>query len=205
MEAVRQGIRQGRLAPGQRLIEADLTASLGVSRSSLREALLRLESDGLVEIVRNRSAIVRKLSKRDVQDLMQIRGALESLGANLAALNVRNGEATDELKAVAELWAKAPPVDGFEDFIRENERFHRAIVEASGNDQLIAAVRRLNMDLFTPQFRSRIDLEARTASAEEHRAILRAIMSGDGGAAQTAMAGHIGHTQAQLEAMFGAS
>lgn len=69
LEHLRQGIVRGRYAPGQRLIEADLTDELGVSRGPLREAMRRLSADDLLEIVPNRGAIVRRLSLREMLEL----------------------------------------------------------------------------------------------------------------------------------------
>ena len=69
LQHVRDGIFQGHYAPGQRLIEADLTRELGISRGPLREALHRLAADKILEIVPNRGAIVRRLSKREMLEL----------------------------------------------------------------------------------------------------------------------------------------
>ena len=81
---LRDGIFQGQYAPGQRLVEADLTRELGISRGPLREALHRLAADKLLEIVPNRGALVRRLSLREMLELFSIRIALETLAVREA-------------------------------------------------------------------------------------------------------------------------
>src|ERR1700733_7756520 len=80
---LREAIFAGRIVPGQRLIANDLTEQLGVGRGSIREAFQRLAADGLLDIVPNRGAIVRRLSRDSVRELFQIRVNLEGLGSRL--------------------------------------------------------------------------------------------------------------------------
>jgi DNA-binding transcriptional regulator YhcF (GntR family) len=82
---VREGMRQGRLVPGQRLAEPDLMQRLSVSRGTVREALVHLRAEGLVELERYRGARIRILSRRKVIELNQIRGVAEGLAARLVA------------------------------------------------------------------------------------------------------------------------
>src|SRR5690606_31492889 len=84
---IRQAMRDGRLVPGQRLVEPDLIATLGVSRGTVREALTRLQGEGLIEFERHRGARIRILTRAKVLELNQIRAVVEGLGARLAALH----------------------------------------------------------------------------------------------------------------------
>ena len=84
LEHLRNGVIQGRYAPGQRLIEAALTRDLRVSRGPLREAFRRLSAEGLLESVPHRGALVRRLTLREMKELFQIRVQLETLAAQLA-------------------------------------------------------------------------------------------------------------------------
>jgi DNA-binding GntR family transcriptional regulator len=202
VEALYSGIRQGRFAAGQRLIEAELTTNLGVSRSSLREAFLRLAADGMIEIIRNRGAVVRQLGRQEVRELMQIRQALEGLAASLAAQRIRDGADTGGIKAVSKFWLGDISNLETEQFIQENSRFHRAIIEASGNRQLQAQIERLHLPLFTYQFRNRLSREAMRAAAEQHRTISSAILAGNAAAARSAMASHIAQTQKIIDQLF---
>src|SRR5690606_3964267 len=83
--AIVEGIKAGIYAPGQRLIEADLTRDLGVSRGPVREATRRLGAEGILDVLPHRGAVVRKLSRRDVAAIYQIRELLEGLAARLSA------------------------------------------------------------------------------------------------------------------------
>ncbi|UCE30896.1 MAG: GntR family transcriptional regulator, partial [Burkholderiales bacterium] len=82
---LREALLEGRFAPGQRLVEADLVATLGVSRSSVRSALERLAAEGLVRLSAHRGAVARRMSRREVEELYAIRERLEGLAAGLAA------------------------------------------------------------------------------------------------------------------------
>lgn len=81
---IRSGILDGRYVAGQRLITRDLTEDLGISRGPIREALRRLAAEGMVELVPNRSPVVRHLTIKQVSNLFQIRETLEGLAARLA-------------------------------------------------------------------------------------------------------------------------
>jgi DNA-binding GntR family transcriptional regulator len=194
VRVLRDGIETGAYAPGQRLIEPDLTRELGVSRSSLREAFRRLSAEGVIEVVPNRGASVRRLSVDDIREVQQIRSVLEPLAASLAAEAIGGRGNRVRFDEAARVWLSKPPLHDVDEFSRENRRFHRTIVELSGNRQLATIIDRLNMFLFAAHFRQRITLDRRIAAAGQHREIAIAIRAGDGRAAQKAMKGHIGHS-----------
>lgn len=104
LEALREAIVSGRLAPGQRLTERELIEMTGVSRTVIRESLRQLEAEGLVEIIPNKGPVVRKLSADEAKDLYQIRAVLEGLAARLFAENADEStcqaldEALDKVK-----------------------------------------------------------------------------------------------------------
>src|SRR5688572_32960683 len=91
-QAIRTRILEGLLSPGQRLIESDLMAELDVGRSTIREAFLKLDAEGLVELRHQRGAIVRRLTRRDLAELFEVRERLEGLAAALAAARVDEGD-----------------------------------------------------------------------------------------------------------------
>jgi len=194
IRVLREGIETGAFAPGQRLVEPDLTRTLGVSRSSLREAFRRLSAESVVEIVPYRGAVVRRFSARDIREIQQIRRVLEPLAASLAAATIGQPGNRARFDKVAAIWLHSPPLDDLDTFSRENRRFHRIIVELSGNGHLATMIERLNMPLFAAHFRRRITPERRIAAAAQHREIALAIRDGDRRAAQRAMKGHVGHS-----------
>ena len=188
---LKDGIFYGRYAPGQRLIEADLTRELGVSRGPLREAFRRLTAEGLIESVPNRGAIVRRLSATETQELFQIRTALETLAAQLAAANIAAPGMRARFKAaIAPIWSDQPR-DTPSAYLDENRVFHQAVADASGNEQLAALVRQLQLPLIMFQLSGALTPETLAKSNAEHRAIAEAILAGNGRAAAKAITAHL--------------
>jgi DNA-binding GntR family transcriptional regulator len=178
IEALRHGLTSHRFAPGQRLIEADLTEQYGISRGTLREAFRRLASDGLIEIVPNRGAIVRSLSDRDLTELFQIRSELEALAARLAADAVADPETRRRFEAeTAEIWEESPRVD-VAAYLQENSRFHEAILRAGQNRQLAAICGQYHLHAIMGQLGNALSAEAMAQSVTEHRQLARAISAG---------------------------
>jgi len=192
IEAITEGVKDGRYAPGQRLVEADLTAELGISRGSLREALGRLAAEGMLELEPYRGAVVRRLSPEDVQDLFNIREVLEGEAARLAALHI------DEGSNRARLQQEMAVVDGFRGrgdtmaYMDENERFHELVVELSGSKLLARLIPQLQVHAFRLLFRRMIvEDSAMPNSIDEHSAVVSAILAGDAKAAERAMRVHV--------------
>ena len=192
VDAIVEGVKDGRYAPGQRLVEADLTAELGVSRGPLREALGRLAAEGVLEIEPYRGALVRRLGREDVLDLFQIREVLEGEAARLAATLIDEGDHR------ARLVAAIAAVDGFLDrndsvgYMDENSRFHELIVELSGNKLLARLIGQLQVHAFRLLFRRMVvEDTAVENSIAEHDQVAAAILAGDPRAAERAMRHHV--------------
>jgi DNA-binding GntR family transcriptional regulator len=192
ISAITEGVKEGRYAPGQRLVEADLTAELGISRGPLREALGRLAAEGVLEIEPYRGAVVRKLGREDVQDLFQVREVLEGEAARLAASRIDEADNRERLEREIAL------VDGFRArgdtlaYMDENARFHELIVELSGSGLLARLIPQLQVHAFRLLFR-RLALEdtAMDNSIREHDEVTNAILAGNAKAAERAMRVHV--------------
>ncbi len=201
LEELRNGVMQGRYAPGQRLIEADLTRDLGVSRGPLREAFRRLSAEGLLESVPLRGTLVRRLTLREMKELFQIRVQLETLAAQLAAEAVADRAIRARFERdVAPIWDERPRLAS-PDYVDENHRFHDAIVQAGGNDQLLKLTRQLRLPVLMYQLTGTLKAENIAQSLAEHRAIARAILAGNGSAAQEHVRAHLERALAVVEAM----
>lgn len=189
-EGLRDGILNNRYAPGQRLIEAELTRDLGVSRGPLREAFRRLDAEGLLEIVPHRGAVVRNLSFEDTVELLQIRRVLEPLAAGLAAEAIDlDGNRQRFESAIAPIWSEAPRMDS--SYHKENRRFHLSIFDFCGNGQLAELGGQLQLPLVMLQLGPAQTPETYRNSIRDHREIAAAILRGDSGAAETAMQRHL--------------
>ncbi len=207
LDAIRNSIKEGRYAPGQRLIEADLTRDLNVSRGPLREAMRRLAGDGLVKIEPHRGVIVRRLSRADVEGIYQVRESLEGLAARLAAENVKNGASSkligDSIRNMRAI-AKNKDVTAY---MNSNEDLHKLVVEMSGNEWLMDLVNQLRLPVFRLQFNRLLDPSAKDESLSGHEKVAAAVLAGDGTKAERAMKAHVRNSGRVLlelpEASFG--
>jgi DNA-binding GntR family transcriptional regulator len=195
-DAIRLAVVEGRYVPGQRLVESDLTEEFSVSRGPLREALKRLEAEGLVDIVPHRGAAVRKPSPAELEELFQVREVLEGLAARLAAENAGAPEVRRRLEREVE--AQRGGKEGFDtlDYIEDNERFHRTIVEVAGSPMLDRMIQQLRMPVYRAAFFRLFKASNRGRSVGQHLAILEAILAGDADRAEREMRGHVGDTAA---------
>jgi DNA-binding GntR family transcriptional regulator len=188
IDSIKAGIRQGRYVPGQRLAEPDMVRDLRVSRGSVREALRRLEAEGLVQIELYRGASIRKMSRNDFLAFNEIREVLEGLAAALAAERIDEaGRAA--LIELEQNWERGSRGWTYPEY---NERFHTLILEASGNSELPVYIEQAKLLFFRLQFH-RI---ARTPAQEkrsqrEHDRIVKAILKGDAKGAERAMRDHV--------------
>lgn len=201
VQGLRDGILNSRYAPGQRLIEADLTRDFGVSRGPLREAFRRLSAEGLLEIVPNRGALVRKLSYKETIELFQIRTALEALAVRLAAAAIDRGDNRARFAAdIAPIWDEATRLSGAA-YHQENWRFHQAILTICDNAQLASLSRQLQLPLIMLQLSGAMTPAMYEDSVAEHRRIATAILDGDPDAAERAIRDHLGRAHEIASAM----
>lgn len=200
-DRVRQGILEGRFAPGQRLIARDLIEDAGTSRGPIREAFHRLEADGLVDLIPNRGATVRRLLRKEVQELFQIRESLEGLAAGLAAANINEGE---NRKIFTEVWERVRPTGEslpWTVFIEHNHSYHNTIVAISNNSQLCEMVRRLRLVVVMLQVGRAMKEEHTGRSHQDHVVIAEAILAGDVNGAETAMRNHVRGSHAWIQTL----
>lgn len=193
---IRQGVKRGRYAPGQRLPEADLTRELQVSRGPLREALSRLAAEGVLEIEPYRGAMVRRLTRADVEDLYQVREVLEGQAAALAARRITDGDRAEQLRqAVADMtaWRGRNDPDAFA-YMDSNAAFHDLIINLADNQVLAELTAQLGTNAFRLQLTNVMRANAREVSIREHEEIAAAILAGDARKAETSMRRHVRHS-----------
>jgi DNA-binding GntR family transcriptional regulator len=188
-ELIREAIIDGRLPPGQRLKEEELARELGISRTPVREALLILQTEGLVDAAPNRGAVVRSHDAGDLEDLYQLRALLEGYAARRAAANV--SETT-----IAELWASCDRfealIDGdVQELVKENLFFHSTILDTAQSRRVAELIRKvIELPLV---YRSYIwySVDQRRISAHYHRQITKALEYRDGERAELVMKEHV--------------
>jgi DNA-binding GntR family transcriptional regulator len=187
-EQVLQAINTGDLRPGDALREVDLAARLGVSRTPVREALQRLESEEIV-VKRDRSLVVPLVDEKQIFELYAMREALEGAAAGLAARSASDAEIEMLTQLLAE--ESAIPEDASDLHAAANKNFHAAIYRAANNRYLLKslsalqdAISRLNATTFSYPGRPK-------RAIREHRLIQRAITDRDPVAAEQAARQHI--------------
>lgn len=189
-EALREAIVSGRLRPGQRLVQQQLAEQLGISRTPLREALRRLEQQGLVTAVGGRGLAVTELSAEALLDSYDVREVLDGLAARLAATRMSPGELA-ELRALHRRCQQAVEEWNPEAWLAANTAFHRRIQNSAHSPALERAmpVGRMSGQLLFPGVFLHQE-RARTALAE-HAAVLEALRARDGEAAEAAARAHV--------------
>jgi DNA-binding GntR family transcriptional regulator len=184
------------LLPGVKLQETDLAAELGVSRTPLREAVTRLANEGLITVEARRGAYVARLKKAEVEEILEVREALECQAVRTAARKARK-EDLDFLEQVLtrrhQQLVHAPEADDFEDF-----DFHEAVVRLSGNSRLIAMMEQIHNQLTVLRRGSSFIMGRSAEALAEHRAIVEAIASGDPDAAEHCVRTHISNSRENI-------
>ncbi|MGH2966471.1 MAG: GntR family transcriptional regulator [Solirubrobacterales bacterium] len=173
-DAMVGGIRSGRLAPGTRLGEVYLASLFSVSRTPVREALMRLEAEHVVERDRHRGLVVSRVTVEQIIEIYVVREALDGAAARLAASSAQILD-IEELAQVNEELARAAAAGRFEEMASLNVDFHHILARASRNEMLMRftaqvhqVVQRFRTTTFTYPGRAAL-------AVEEHRAILDAL------------------------------
>lgn len=190
-ESLREMILDRKILPGERLFEPELSSILGVSRTPLREAVRRLQGDGLVSVT-GRGAVVSKLSTDAVHELYMFRAALEAFTAELAAGRQKRGElAPSQILTLQRLRDEVERSPDAGEAARSNLRLHRFVAELSGNSFAIDALSRV-WDVISISSRENIsDADWRNTINRHHAEITNAIEAGDELNAASAARHHI--------------
>lgn len=192
IDAITRGILTGRYVPGQKLIEADLTQALRVSRGPVREALKRLDAEGVVTLTPHRGAYIRLLTRREVLDLEIVLESLTALIARLAAEAVANDTSCERKRPMQE-WLDffASGRTSTPELFERRRQFYDLLIEVGKNTQLqsVMPTKRVHLiRLQTQQFFGPDDIEKRLA---EYVAIAKAVVVGNPQAAERAMRRHM--------------
>jgi DNA-binding GntR family transcriptional regulator len=199
MSHIREGIRSGKFAVGNRIIEAELRRNLGVSRSSIREAISRLAAEGVLEVNLYKSASVRALSPIEIRDLLEIREVVEGLAARKAASRIAMADYAERLRlAQKRLDVEEDNEDDPDAYFRANTDYHSLLLEIGGNTRLPAMLHHLYTTFFRAQASRLMNHASVRRSNDDHRRITDAILRGDTGLAEMLMRAHIQRTAYSL-------
>jgi DNA-binding GntR family transcriptional regulator len=179
VDAIRNGIMSARYVPGQKLIETELAKSYKVSRSSVREALKRLEADGLVRISRNRGASIRSLTMQETMDILDIHLVITPFLTKLAAEAIAKHRNPESLRAVNALLEKfAAHNGGSLEYLGLRQQFYDILIGISGNSHIKSVVPVMLIGLLRLQFHPFMSIE-RQGIIKMDQQILQAVLAGN--------------------------
>lgn len=191
-ERLCEEIRSGKLPPGSRLRETEIAERLAVSRTPVREAIRRLEADGLVDHLPRSGAVVRKLEYPELMELYEMRTVLEGTAARLAARAASPVELEELVAINDEMRAAAgrPEV-----VIGLNRQFHKLLLDAARNRFLLRAMATVENTLLILGSSSMAMPDRAREAVDEHREVLDALLARDGAGAEAAMRRHMERAQ----------
>lgn len=199
-ESLREAIITGKLGPSERLMEIQLAEEMGVSRTPVREAIRKLELEGLVVMIPRKGAYVAGLSIRDITDVFEIRRALEGLAAELAAERSTDGELEEMERFLVKISEEIEQGD-LPKVIETDTDFHTLIYKASRNTRLSQIINNLREQIQRSRTTSLSYPGRMKIALEEHRKMVEAISSRDGELARNLAQEHIENAENALMSM----
>lgn len=171
---LRQAILRGEMEPGERLMEIQLAQKLGVSRTPIREAIRKLELEGLVIMIPRKGAEVAHITEKDMRDVLEVRSTLEELVVQLAIKNVAE-EKLDELRAANRVFESAVVSKDVVNIVEADVKFHDILYSMTNNPRLIQIINNLREQMY--RYRLEYVKDARTHSIliSEHNDIIKQI------------------------------
>lgn len=193
-QTLRQAILKGELQPGERLMEIKLADTLGVSRTPIREAIRKLELEGLVVMIPRKGAAVANITEKDTKNVLEVRRTLEMFAVEVACDRITEEELA-QLKEAAKAFEASK---GSMDLIRIAEtdiHFHEIIYEATHNERLVQILNNLRENMYRYRIEYLKDPNYYDSLVGEHQEILDAIEAGDKEKARVCMKDHIENQQ----------
>ena len=187
---LRQAILTGELKPGERLMEIHLANRLGVSRTPIREAIRKLELEGLVTMIPRRGAEVAQITEKSMKDVLEVRRTLDALSAELACERISKEEEDALLKACQDFEEAVKTKDAII-IAKADVALHDIIAAATGNQRLIQLINNLAEQMYRYRFEYIKDTSQHEQIIKEHRIIYESIVNKDKEAASNMAKTHI--------------
>ena len=175
---LRQAILRGELKPGERLMEIQLANKLGVSRTPIREAIRKLELEGLVLMIPRRGAEVAEITEQNLRDVLEVREALEELSVKLACEHATQAQ-IEEMKQAAQVFKESLSGDDVTRIAEADVAFHDAINMATDNQKLIQILNNLREQMFRYRVEYLKNNEVYEQLLEEHEFLIQAVIKHD--------------------------
>lgn len=187
---LRQAILKGELEPGERLMEIQLAERLGVSRTPIREAIRKLELEGLVLMIPRKGAEVAKISEKSLRDVLELRRSLEELAIELACQRMTEEE-IDELEDAQRAFRKAVDSKDVMLMAETDEKYHEIIYQGTKNSRLVQILNNLREQMYRYRLEYIKDADKRQILLIEHDNIVKAVRNRKVAEAKAAMREHI--------------
>jgi DNA-binding GntR family transcriptional regulator len=171
---LRQAILKGELQPGERLMEVALAKDLGVSRTPIREAIRKLELEGLVLMVPRRGAQVAEITEKSLRDVLEVRGALEELAVTLACSRMDPQEAK-ELRKAAKVFEESLAQEDVTTIAEADVAFHDVIYQATKNQKLLQLASNLREQMYRYRVEYLKHVDSYEKLVEEHEQLMNAL------------------------------
>ena len=198
-QTLRQAILRGELKPGERLMEVRLAKKLGVSRTPIREAIRKLELEGLVLMIPRRGAEVAEITEKSMRDVLEVRRALEVLAVSLSCDRI-SGEQIEALKEAAEEFDRSLTLDDVTRTAEADVHFHDIIYRSTDNQRLIQLLSNLGEQMYRYRVEYLKHREFHPQISREHKELISYLEAGQKGQAEEKIAVHIDkQAQAVLE------
>lgn len=189
---LREMLIEGRIEPGAKLNERELSLKLRVSRTPLREAIKLLAAEGLVDLIPNRGAVAVKLTERDILMVFEMLAGLEAMSGELAAQRISAAQLA-EIKALHYEMLACFARDDLSGYYRLNARIHLSINEAAGNPLLMKTYKEINARVQALRFRTNQNKSRWQQAVHEHEAMLQALETRDATAMRRILTEHLLH------------
>lgn len=187
---LRQAILTGELKPGERLMEIHLANKLGVSRTPIREAIHKLELEGLVIMIPRRGAEVAQITEKSMSDVLEVRRAVDALCVELACDRISEEE-LDALKKACDNFEEAVKTKDVKVIAQADVNLHDIIVQATRNQRLVQLINNLSEQMYRYRFEYIKDFSQHDKVIEEHRMIYESLRDRNAEAASEAAKTHI--------------
>lgn len=198
---IKEKILDGSYKPSQRLTEIELSEVIGVSRNTIKKALLKLEQENLVEIEKNKGAFIKSFTLEEMINYLEIREVLEGLVARTAAKNISDVE-LKKMEDILALMDSHLKQNQFDEYSNLNKEFHQIIYHASKNPQAVEIVNVIRTQLSRYHFRTILIPGRNLSSFEEHKKIFEALKAHDEKLAQEAVTSHIANVRTTIKDNF---
>lgn len=199
-QTLREAILRGELRPGERLMELSLAAKLGVSRTPIREAIRMLEQEGLAVTVPRKGAEVARMTLKDMEDVLEIREALDELAVRLAIEKIAP-EQLERLREVKNDFERNTMSGSVKKIAESDVKFHDIIYEAADNPKLVNLLSNFREQAYRYRVEYLKDADSYPVLIREHEAIVAAIETKDSKKATRAMHEHVANQALAVKAV----